>query len=351
MWGFAQHLVYPFLCAFCFGSVAIIRKLGLSHAPPMFGYAINVTTAFIAFTAYLMASGQFSTVVCDGKSLRYFVVAGLGENVGVLCVLIALSLGQVSIVTPLNGTAPLFVLVLAFLSQRRRAADRTPCAGDRVHRVGRLSTNRCVSQGEHMTHPESARVVICGAGVIGAAVAYYLSLRGVAATVIERRGVACAASGKSGGFLALDWCDNSPLAPLARKSFHYMRSWRRRWRDYGYRRLTTLAGCECARPHGLPRVPEELAWLDSHGVPYAVLGTPATTAQVHPARFTQALLQAALHACAQLRIGCVDGLEMSQGQVRGVRVDGQLLPADTVVIAMGRSCSAASWLPLPPCGA
>ena len=102
----------PFLCAFCFGSVAIIRKLGLSHAP-MFGYAINVTTAFIAFTAYLMAS-EFSTVACDGKSLRYFVVAGLGENVGVLCVLIALSLGQVSIVTPLNGTAPLFVLVLAF---------------------------------------------------------------------------------------------------------------------------------------------------------------------------------------------------------------------------------------------
>jgi drug/metabolite transporter, DME family len=108
------HLVYPFLCAFCFGSVAIIRKLGLSHAPPMFGYAINVTTAFIAFTTYLMVSGQFSTVACDGKSLWYFVAAGLGENVGVLFVLIALSLGQVSVVTPLNGTAPLFVLVLAF---------------------------------------------------------------------------------------------------------------------------------------------------------------------------------------------------------------------------------------------
>jgi uncharacterized membrane protein len=62
-----------------------------------------------------VVSGQFSTVVCDGKSLRYFVVAGLGENVGVLFVLIALSLGQVSVVTPLNGTAPLFVLALAFV--------------------------------------------------------------------------------------------------------------------------------------------------------------------------------------------------------------------------------------------
>ncbi|NJM34089.1 MAG: hypothetical protein HC850_04515 [Rhodomicrobium sp.] len=38
----------------------------------------------------------------------------------------------------------------------------------------------------------------------------------MAAVIIERTGVACAASGKSGGFLALDWCDGSPLAPLAR---------------------------------------------------------------------------------------------------------------------------------------
>ena len=70
-----------------------------------------------------------------------------------------------------------------------------------------------------MTYPIGARVVICGAGVIGAAVAYYLALRGVAATIVERCGVACAASGKSGGFLALDWCDHSPLAALARTSF------------------------------------------------------------------------------------------------------------------------------------
>ena len=48
------------------------------------------------------------------------------------------------------------------------------------------------------------RVLICGGGVIGASIAYFLSCRGVAATVIERTGLACAASGKAGGFLALD---------------------------------------------------------------------------------------------------------------------------------------------------
>jgi glycine/D-amino acid oxidase-like deaminating enzyme len=63
------------------------------------------------------------------------------------------------------------------------------------------------------------RVLICGGGVIGVAIAYFASLKQADVVVIERTGVACAASGKSGGFLALDWCDGSPLAPLARRSF------------------------------------------------------------------------------------------------------------------------------------
>src|SRR3954470_12714893 len=62
------------------------------------------------------------------------------------------------------------------------------------------------------------RVVICGGGGIGACTAYFLALREVEVIVVERTGVACAASGKSGGFLALDWCDGSPPAGLARRS-------------------------------------------------------------------------------------------------------------------------------------
>jgi glycine/D-amino acid oxidase-like deaminating enzyme len=51
------------------------------------------------------------------------------------------------------------------------------------------------------------RVANCGGGVIGACTAYFVSLGQVEVIVVERTGVACAASGKSGGFLALDWCD------------------------------------------------------------------------------------------------------------------------------------------------
>lgn len=195
------------------------------------------------------------------------------------------------------------------------------------------------------------RVVICGAGVIGAAVAYYLALRGVATTVVERCGVASAASGKAGGFLALDWCDGSALAPLARKSFALHAELARTLdADYGYRRLTTL-GVAASAQEATPsrRLPEELAWLDARGVPYAVLGTPDTTAQVHPAQFTRTLLQAAQARGARLLLGCVEGLDVVEGSVRGVRVDGQSIPAEAVVIAMGPwSGLAAQWLPLPP---
>jgi glycine/D-amino acid oxidase-like deaminating enzyme len=54
--------------------------------------------------------------------------------------------------------------------------------------------------------------VICGGGIVGAATAYYLStLKGVAPTLVERHEVAGAASGRAGGFLALDWNDGSPV--------------------------------------------------------------------------------------------------------------------------------------------
>src|SRR5215207_6184961 len=86
-------------------------------------------------------------------------------------------------------------------------------------------------------------VVICGGGAIGASTAYFLGLHGVAVTVIERTGVACAASGKSGGFLARDWCDGTPLQALARRSFDLHASLAEEMRgDWGYRRLITYGG-------------------------------------------------------------------------------------------------------------
>src|SRR5215470_2308841 len=139
-------------------------------------------------------------------------------------------------------------------------------------------------------------VIVCGAGVVGASVAYFLARRGVAVTVVERTSVACGASGKSGGFLALDWCDDSPLESLARASFAlHAKLAGELGADYGYRRMDTfmVAARETGSLAGRHRVaaPE---WIDGAGAVTAVLGSTETTAQIHPARFTHALIDAAL---------------------------------------------------------
>jgi len=179
--------------------------------------------------------------------------------------------------------------------------------------------------------PPPRHVVVCGAGVIGAAVAYFLGRRGVSVTLVERTGVACAASGKSGGFLALDWCDNSPLGPLARASFALHAELAREIGiDYGYRRVETFM--LRAREAG------PVAHLGA-------LGTTETTAQIHPAQFTSALVKA---SGATVRMGRVEDLLGGDGRATGVRVDGAALEADAVVLAMGPwTTRLARRLPLP----
>src|SRR5215471_18126566 len=104
------------------------------------------------------------------------------------------------------------------------------------------------------------RVLICGGGVIGASIAYFLNCRGVDVTVIERTGIACAASGKSGGFLARDWCDGTPLEDLARRSFDLHAALADELGgDWGYRRMDTYGGYAAFGRRG--RNEADLAWL------------------------------------------------------------------------------------------
>jgi uncharacterized membrane protein len=110
-----RHLLSPLLSASCFGVVAILRKLGLGHAGPLFDSAINNTAAMVAATVFVLASGKREALVCNGRSLLYFIGGGIAENTGVFLVLVALGFGEVSVVTPLAGTAPLFVLLLTVL--------------------------------------------------------------------------------------------------------------------------------------------------------------------------------------------------------------------------------------------
>ena len=169
--------------------------------------------------------------------------------------------------------------------------------------------------------------------------------------VIERTGVASAASGRSGGFLARDWCDGTALEPLARRSFELHASLADgTYGDWGYRRLTTYGGF--AGPRNIPRLDAggPVSWLGDAVVVDRHLGSIETTAQVHPGAFTAGMMRAAQAYGAELRVGEVTGLAATEdgGHIEGVEVDSEIIAADAVIIAMGPwSILASQWLPLP----
>jgi uncharacterized membrane protein len=68
----------------------------------------------VAATTFVLATGNWRSLRCDRASLLYLIGGGVAENTGVFLLIVALGFGEVSVVTPLIGTAPLFVLVLAF---------------------------------------------------------------------------------------------------------------------------------------------------------------------------------------------------------------------------------------------
>ena len=192
------------------------------------------------------------------------------------------------------------------------------------------------------------RVAICGGGVIGASIAYFLARRGVAVTVVERIGIACAASGKAGGFLALDWNDGSPVEALARRSFElHAQLAAELGGDWGYRRMTTYGG-HSGFGHG-DTSDTDLGWVSPAVTVSRPLGSAETTAQVHPGQFTASMMHAAAARGAEQRIGTVTGLLRDDAAVTGVAIGDETIAADAVVIAMGPwSILAAQWLPLPP---
>jgi glycine/D-amino acid oxidase-like deaminating enzyme len=195
------------------------------------------------------------------------------------------------------------------------------------------------------------RVIICGGGVIGACTAWFLRRHGIEVIVIERTEVAAAASGKAGGFLARDWCAGSPLDALARRSFALHAQLAQEIAgDWGYRPMTAYSGFVASGGDPRRNAPSALGWLANGVVIAQRIGTTETTAIVHPRKFTSAVMNAAVAQGAELRVGRITGIarDANGTTAKGVEVEGSLVEADAVVIAMGPwSLLAAQWMRLP----
>ncbi|KAG2272758.1 hypothetical protein Bca52824_067313 [Brassica carinata] len=185
----------------------------------------------------------------------------------------------------------------------------------------------------------SKRVVVCGGGVIGVCTAYFLAKKGVSVTLVEQSAVACAASGKAGGFLAFDWCDGSPVGSLARASFDLHRSLSEELNgveSYGYRPLTTLSVTvtESKPVSGGLGLPD---WVNGPVKSPSTIGTTQTTAQVHPQLFTRKVLSTAVEKYGvEVVTGKLEEVRVEQGRVDSVVLEGgRVIEADSVVLAMG----------------
>lgn len=195
-----------------------------------------------------------------------------------------------------------------------------------------------------MEAAQPKRVVVCGGGVIGVCTAYFLSKRGARVILVEKSSIACAASGKAGGFLAQDWCDGGPLSDLARASFDLHRSLAEELdgpRSYGYRPLTALSvrvdespSSVLSRDRCSPALP---SWVDGPAKGPKTIGRMDSTAQVHPLLFTRTLWSRAVEQHgAELVIGKLEKVAVEGGRAVAVVLEGgKEIAADAVVLALG----------------
>ncbi|MEI9475460.1 MAG: EamA family transporter [Deltaproteobacteria bacterium] len=119
-----RYLFYPLLAACLFGVSVSLRKLGLGVVnSPLLGATVTSGTSWCVITLFMMARGQLKGVFqVKKRSLVYFFIGGTMNCIAWLALFQALSIGRVSIVSPLAGCCSLFSLLLnvIFLRETER---------------------------------------------------------------------------------------------------------------------------------------------------------------------------------------------------------------------------------------
>ncbi|MFD5752055.1 NAD(P)/FAD-dependent oxidoreductase [Streptomyces sp. NPDC127033] len=205
------------------------------------------------------------------------------------------------------------------------------------------------------------RIVVVGAGIVGAATARALARAGCDVTVVDRGATAGGTSAGGEGNLLVSDKEPGPELRLAQRS---LAAWARIEDELRDELPAGFPGLELERKGGLVVATTEagaaalLAFADTQrgaGVVAEVVDdagahelepdlTPHSTAavfypedlQVQPVVATEALLAAARRHGARVRQGVeVTGPVLSSGRLAGVRLASGTLPADAVVLAAG----------------
>jgi glycine oxidase len=205
----------------------------------------------------------------------------------------------------------------------------------------------------------SAEVVIVGGGIAGCAVAYYLTTLGVKPIVVEREGVASAASGfAQGGLYVMSGAGlDGPLFPFATESLRLHHELYPLLKEetgldplLGSKSVLAAAfddvdiGALHARHTWQTERGFTAHWLDEKavrelepGIGPEVIGALVTedTWVLESDVLTKAFMQAAEKHGAEFRIGDVEGLDWDGDRVTGVRLSDSAISCPSVVLALG----------------
>ena len=108
------HLLLPVGAAFLTGMNHPIRRYVLSLASePLFFSALMGTVSFVGFLIYSVVAPQRQRLVWNRKALGPFLGTGLFETLSILCIITALSLGQVTVIAPIAASYPVWSLMEA----------------------------------------------------------------------------------------------------------------------------------------------------------------------------------------------------------------------------------------------
>jgi uncharacterized membrane protein len=111
-----RDLLFPFTAAVFYGVSHFIRKIGLATVPSGITAATVVTTvSLVFFLMSLPVIKQKRAMVMSRKSIFYYSLGGIAGSFGQMFILSALRLGRVSIVTPIAGITPIFILIMTYL--------------------------------------------------------------------------------------------------------------------------------------------------------------------------------------------------------------------------------------------
>jgi sarcosine oxidase subunit beta len=196
-------------------------------------------------------------------------------------------------------------------------------------------------------------VIIIGAGVHGASLAFHLARRGVKATILEKKFVAAGATGRSSGLVRMHY-DVRQDTELAWVSFQYFRNWKELvGGDCGFTRTGFI---QLVAPTDTETLKENAAMHQTIGVPVMLiqgddvkrLAPSFNTDDIElaayepesgyamPSDTTNALITAARAKGAQLVQDCaVTGILTQTGKVTGVVTTQGPFDAPVIVNAAG----------------